>query len=158
MHEMTLEADNPLVPGHIHIQLVSKEYSGFEEILDKSPGIHPFDIEDFLDSARNPEIAEKLKKHGFFQAVEQKIHGDKQILKPEEIKKGMKLLLRHNDEVMGEIVVTSEPYQDEAAWKVDCEGIQDGNECSYIFLSDHGVSQYPNRLWNAWNWLQKSPK
>ena len=158
MHPMTRGKENPLEPGYLHIQLVNKDHSDFEEILAKSPGVHPFDVEDFIDSSNNPETIEKLKRFGFFQSVEQKIHSEDQILTVEEVKPGMQLFLRQNDEVMGEITITSEPYKEENDWKVDCEEIGSDRERSYIFFSDNGVTPYQNGYWNAWNWLQKPEK
>lgn len=157
MHPMSRSKENPLELGHQYIELVNRAYPEFEEILAKSPGIHPIDVEDFLDDA-NPETKEKLRQFGFFQSVEQKIHSEEQVLTAEELKLGMTLFLRQNDEVVGEIIVTKEPYKDESGWKVDYKEIGSSKDAQHMYLSDKGVTQYQNGLWNAWNWLEKPEK
>jgi hypothetical protein len=155
MHPMTRNKENPLEPGCRHIELVNKAHPEFEETLAKSPGIHPFDIEDFMDDVKDPETIVKLRRFGFFQAIEQKVHSEDQILTVEEIKPGMTVFLRQNDEVVGEITIISEPHRDDGEWKVDYEEIGRDEERQYLYLCDNGVAQYQNGLWNAWNWLQK---
>lgn len=152
---MFKEPQNPLQAGYEFFQLVKQAHPDFERIVKKSSGIHPFDIEDTFD---NQLFEDKVRQHGYFHSLEQKVHTPEQILDPNDITPGIVLFALHLGDVVGAVEVESLPYEDENGHLIiDCDGMFDTGRRERLSLESLGVIADHRGYWNTWNWLEPLP-